>query len=382
MNLDRISQDVLDALHDGFVVHDADGEIIYANPAAEQILGFTVSELIGLTSKDPRWDAVDVHGDALPDDEHPIVAARITGLPVRDFLMGVRRADGARAWVETNAMPMFDDDDDHSPIGAVAVFRDVTQELAARQALRTSEERFRTAVETLIDGFMIWRAVRDSNDRIVDFVCEFANAAVGDHGYSPNDLVGRRLLDVAPRMSEDFALYAAVVETGEPLRRRSRVRRTACHRGPFETSAVRMGDGIALTFRDITRSALTSELALRESEQQTRRFLEAMPLGSRDRGAGQHRLHQRADPADPRGHRHGRPWTLRSSSYFGLRRPARTSCTRSRSFRSPERSSRERRRPPTTSSSRRGGREIPVEGVRGAGARDSTRRGALGARRC
>ena len=161
VNLHRVSQAVFDALHDGLVIQDAGGAIVYANPAAERILGFPASELIGLTSKDPRWDAVDVHGAAISYDEHPIVTARITGRPVRGFLMGVRRADDELAWVEIDATPLIDDPD-APPVGSVAAFRDITDELGARRALRTSEERFRTAVETMMDGFMIWRAVRDA----------------------------------------------------------------------------------------------------------------------------------------------------------------------------------------------------------------------------
>ncbi|HEY8216758.1 MAG TPA: PAS domain-containing protein [Acidimicrobiia bacterium] len=277
MTFDDIQHDVLDALDEGLVVQDTSGEIVYANPAAERILGFPASELLGLTSKDPRWEAVDVHGVPLPGDEHPIVVARVTGRPVRDFLMGFRRSDSERRWVEINAMPLVDDPGD-PPVGSVAMFRDVTADLAAKQALRVSEERFRTAVETMQDGFMIWRAVRDDDDRIVDFVCEFANEAVGAAQYRPTDLIGRRLREIDPNLSDEhFARYAAVVEQGDgnrmhvPWPEGSRVR-------TFDVSVVRMGDGVAVSYRDVTRQ-IEHQHELRESEEQTRRFLEAIPIG-------------------------------------------------------------------------------------------------------
>jgi PAS domain S-box-containing protein len=278
VNVDRMSQDVLDVLHDGVVIQDAGGGIVYANPAAEGILGVTASEMTGLTSKDPRWDAVDVHGAPIEYDEHPIVTARVTGEPVRGLLLGVRRGDGQRAWVEIDAMPLIDDPDAPAA-GSVAVFRDITDELGARRALRTSEERFRTAVETMMDGFMIWRAVRDANEGIVDFVCEFANPAVEAFGYTQSELVGVRLRDFAPELSEHYLVrYTSVVETGEALRTRIPWYEGPRFQGSFDVSAVRMGDGIALTFRDVTQEH-ADEQKLRDSEEQTRRFLEAIPMG-------------------------------------------------------------------------------------------------------
>ena len=51
---------MLDGLHQGVVLRDADGTITDVNPAAEQILGRTRSELIGRTSV---TDQDPVHAD-------------------------------------------------------------------------------------------------------------------------------------------------------------------------------------------------------------------------------------------------------------------------------------------------------------------------------
>jgi PAS domain S-box-containing protein len=276
--IDDIQRAVLDALGEGLVVQDASGGIVYANPAAERILGVDAGEMLGLTSKDQRWVAVNVDGEPLLGDEHPIVSARLTGRSVRGVVMAVERPNGEQRWLEVSAVPLIDDTD-APPVGAVAVFSDVTDELAAKVALKQSEERFRTAVETMLDGFMIWRTVRDENGRVVDFVCEFANAAVAGFGYRAEELVGRRMLDLSPRLDDRyFSHYAAVAESGEPLRLQVPWYEGTKVRGAFDVSAVRMGDGVAMTFRDVTEQ-LEHEHALRESEEQTRRFLEAIPIG-------------------------------------------------------------------------------------------------------
>lgn len=49
---------MLDALHDGLVLHAADGRITEWNAAAERLLGLTTGQLVGRTSIDPVWRLV------------------------------------------------------------------------------------------------------------------------------------------------------------------------------------------------------------------------------------------------------------------------------------------------------------------------------------
>ena len=44
-----------------------------------------------------------------------------------------------------------------------------------RRCLRTSEQPFRTSVESFSDAFGIYSAVRDENDKIVDFRVDYVN---------------------------------------------------------------------------------------------------------------------------------------------------------------------------------------------------------------
>ena len=69
-----------------------------------------------------------------------------------------------------------------------------------------------------------------------------------------------------------------MVERGEPLRTEVPWIEDGSVLATFDVSGVRMGDGVALSFRDISRR-VQDEQALRESEAQTRRFLEAIPVG-------------------------------------------------------------------------------------------------------
>ena len=58
----------------GVVHHDADGQIIAMNPAAERILGKTRERFLGSSSVQEEHDSVRENGEPFPGMEHPISA--------------------------------------------------------------------------------------------------------------------------------------------------------------------------------------------------------------------------------------------------------------------------------------------------------------------
>ena len=134
--------------------------------------------------------------------------------------------------------------------------------IAEREELRTalasvaaSEERFRVAQELSLDAFTILEAVRDDGGRIVDFRWQYVNPTAtrilkSDHA----QLEGRRLLEVLPgnkTNSELFARYIQVIETGQPHDIEIPYDADGIQ-GWFRNMAVKLGDGVAISFYDIT----------------------------------------------------------------------------------------------------------------------------------
>lgn len=146
-------------------------------------------------------------------------------------------------------------------------------------ALRESEERFRASQEASPVGFAILTGVRDESRRVVDFVWHYVNPAAAALLQRPSAaLVGRRLLEVLPgdRQGRDlFAGFVRVVETGEP-------RDCEIHYGGegidgwFRTMTVKLGDGVAVGFTDVTERYLR-EQELRASEAHFRHLADSMP---------------------------------------------------------------------------------------------------------
>ncbi len=133
---------------------------------------------------------------------------------------------------------------------------------AEREELRTalaavaaSEERFRVAQELSLDAFTIVETVRDENGTIVDFRWQYVNPRASEILKGErSQLEGHRLLEVLPgnkSNSELFARYVQVVETGRP--HDIEIPYDADNiQGWFRNMAVKLGDGVAISFYDIT----------------------------------------------------------------------------------------------------------------------------------
>ena len=127
-----------DALLCGVTLYDAAGAIIYANPAAQELLGWRPDQLQSQTSRDPRWRAIREDGTELPEAAHPAMVVLRTGQPQRGATLGVALPHGERRWLQVDATPLCDDTGRVTRV--VASFADVT-------ARKAAEARFQALAE-------------------------------------------------------------------------------------------------------------------------------------------------------------------------------------------------------------------------------------------
>lgn len=140
---------ILTQAGEGIYGLDRDGKTTFVNPSAACMLGYRVEELLGCHMHSllhhTRPD-----GTPYPAEACPIYAAIHDGRVhrVTDDLFW--RKDGTSLPVEYISTPIREDD---KVVGAVMVFRDITDRKNAESALRASEERLELVIRGSNDGF-------------------------------------------------------------------------------------------------------------------------------------------------------------------------------------------------------------------------------------
>ena len=89
---------------------DADGQFMFANERAGEVLGLESDELTERTYNDPRWDIKDPNGNPVPNEELPFMKIRETGEPVYNERINIQWPDGTRKPLLVNGAPVFDED--------------------------------------------------------------------------------------------------------------------------------------------------------------------------------------------------------------------------------------------------------------------------------
>ncbi|MCU0633314.1 MAG: PAS domain-containing protein [Gemmatimonadaceae bacterium] len=120
---------------------DAHGCVVYANPAAERLVGTPVTALLGRRFDDAAWAVTAPDGTPIAPDALPGARA-LRGEVVTGARHTVRRAgDDARRVVAVNAVPVADPEDGTRIIGVLCSIEDVTEEWTAHEAERRARRR-------------------------------------------------------------------------------------------------------------------------------------------------------------------------------------------------------------------------------------------------
>ncbi len=205
----------------GVLYHDANGAVIDANPAACEILGLSINQLLGKASIDPDWYCVHDDGSDFPGEEHPSMQALRSGEFVKDVVMGVWRPDENRfRWLLINATPLFQPveslNKDIQPINqrpyqVHTTFTDITDNRTAVIALR-QERSFNEVIVENTGGVLL---VMDRRGYMVR-----ANRAVERMtGFYRTELLGKPVWDwlIPPeKIAGVKAVFANIQATALP----------------------------------------------------------------------------------------------------------------------------------------------------------------------
>lgn len=177
-------EEITNTLGEGVYVLNREGLIEFVNPEAERLLGWSKEELLGRHAH-TKFHAGLNENEKLVAGECRIANVIATGRIYRSDDEVFYRKDGTSMPVFVTSAPITRD---NIYVGAVAVFKDITDRKRTEQALRESEERFRLISTTAGEAIIML----DAQGRVT----YWNPAAENIFGYSARETLDRSLHDM------------------------------------------------------------------------------------------------------------------------------------------------------------------------------------------
>ena len=172
---EEFSSDLLENFPDVVIVANPDTSIRYANPALEQLTGFTTAEVVGKKTPYPWW----IWGKSPGNDDNPELT-----MPDRvRTLEFYRKISGETFWAEVTSVPVRRYGELQYYISS---WVDVTERKRAEKRVIEINTLYKSILDNTINGIL----VTDKND----VIC-YGNKSIGEiAGIAPEKLYGKVIL--------------------------------------------------------------------------------------------------------------------------------------------------------------------------------------------
>ena len=258
---------ILNAAAEGIWMIDPRGVITLANPQFARMLGRPVAEIVGQPLSAFVLPGDTGSGDLLIASSWQVERGRL------EFRL--RRHDGAGLWTATSTSRLLDAEG--HPVGVLGLSTDITERKHAEEALKRSEERYRSLFESMGEGFVLARMIYNEDGTPCDYQFIEVNPAYERLTGLPMDLsLQRTIKQLIPSLEPEWIeRHARVVETGEPVTWESYNAQVGQH---YRIYTFRPGPGLFASIFSNISAQITAEHALRESEERFRTMADGLPL--------------------------------------------------------------------------------------------------------
>ena len=193
---------IVQTAEEGIWMIAADASTTFVNPKMARMLGYSVAEMLGRS----MYDFMDERARAEAADN---MRRRAQGISEQhDFRL--RRKDGSDLWTAMSTSPIVDAEGRHA--GALAMVTDITERRRAEEALRQSEERFRSL--TVLSSDWYWE--QDEHFRLTQVV----GGRAFDNNVGLRRVIGQRPWEAGSAEMDpaDWDRHRRQLEAHEPFR--------------------------------------------------------------------------------------------------------------------------------------------------------------------
>jgi PAS domain S-box-containing protein len=244
-----VLENLFEVSPDAILVTDEDGIIREINPRAAELFGYTPSELNGQPVE--KLIPARMRRDHSAHRENYNAHPRVRQIGGALNLFGLRK-DGTEFPVDIVLKPMRTD----AGLVVLSFVRDMTEQLAAQEALRASDEQLRSLIEAVRD-YAIYRMDRDGT------IMSWNGRG---KQYTADEIVGHNFSRFFTQEDRDEGRPAQILRLAEEMGRYEeegwRVRKDGSRFWAHETlTAIRNATGALSGFADITRDKTKSRQA-------------------------------------------------------------------------------------------------------------------------
>jgi PAS domain S-box-containing protein len=165
---------ILEKIEEGYYEVDTAGNLVFFNESLAKMLGYHPDEMIGMNNR--KYMSAETSKRVFETFNEVFR----TGKPSKAFDWELIRKDGTVRYVETSVSALYDSFG--QPKGFCGIARDITERKKSEMALKESEEKYRTILEGIEEGYY----EVDTAGNLVFFNESLAKIL----GYCPDEMIG------------------------------------------------------------------------------------------------------------------------------------------------------------------------------------------------